>query len=157
MRCLFQTLPDHTVYHPLHVPCMFQLQEDSPAPGDLGPIKCGPGSITLKGLHSLAYPHQSCQPHECPALGPIQLWVQMWSIQVASQPLIKFCKNSSLSPCLFFFLIYFYNGVQLIFIAVFLASIHPLDALRDINKFFFSFYQSDIFFSCEQSVLSPVL
>ena len=23
MRCLFQTLPDHTVYHPLHVPCMF--------------------------------------------------------------------------------------------------------------------------------------
>ena len=30
---------------------------------------------------------------------------------VASQPLIEFCKNSSVSHCLSFFIINFYNGV----------------------------------------------
>ena len=35
---------------------------------------------------------------------------------------------------LFSFLIYFYNGVELIFNAVFLSSVHPLDSLTERHQ-----------------------
>ena len=160
MRCVLETFPYHMVYHPLGFPCMFQLQEDSLEPGDLEPMEWVPRSITLKRLHLLTQPHQSSQPQGCPALCLIQLWVQMWSIQVASQPLTEFCKNFSLFPCVcffFFFVVYFYNGVQLLFTSVFmLLSTHWIHLQSNINKYFLRFFLLNIFFSSEQGVLSSV-
>ena len=137
MRCVLETFPDHTVYHLLGFSCMFSMQEDGLEPGDLGPMGWVPRSITLKGLSLLTQPHQTSQPQECPPLCLNQLWVQIWSIQVASQPLNEFCKNFSLSLTLFHgFLkvIDFYNGVQLLFTAVLMSLYTHLTHLqRDSN------------------------
>ena len=59
MRCVFETFPDHTVYHLLGFSCMFSTKEDALEPGDFGPMGWVPCSITLKGLRWLTQPHQT--------------------------------------------------------------------------------------------------
>ena len=75
MRCVLESFPDHMVYHLLGFSCIFSMKEDALEPGDLGPMRQVPRSITLKGLHLLTQPHQTSQPQECPPLCLIQLGV----------------------------------------------------------------------------------
>ena len=73
--------------------------------------------VTQYYFKGSAFAHPSSpiisSPRVCSLMSLI-LWVQMWAIQVASEPLNEFCKNFSLFHCLCFVcvcVIYFYNGV----------------------------------------------
>ena len=136
MRCVLETFPGHTVYQLLGFSCMFSMQEEALEPGALGPMGWVPRSITLKGLCLLTEPQQTSQPQECPPLCLIQLCVYIWSIQVASQPLNEFCKNFSFTVFVswVFKSNLFYNGVQLLFTAVFMSLYtHLTHFQRDIK------------------------
>ena len=155
MRCVLETFPDHTVYHLLGFSCMFSTQEDALEPGDLGHMGWVPCSITLKGMRWLTQPQQTSQPQECPPLCVNQLWVQIWSIQVASQPLNELCKNFSFFHCLCF------TGFEKSFIFIMGFSCFsrlclcrftpPWLTYREISIHRFEdSYQSDIFLCGEQ-------
>ena len=100
MRCVSETFPEHTVYHPLDFPCIFFAVGRCPWTWRFGTHRMGTMQYYFKGSAFadptspiLSAPRVSSLMSN-PALGLV------WYIPVASVPLNELCKNFSLFHCL---------------------------------------------------------